>query len=111
MRGVYRFSGRITVANLKNKPPKEGVYVTLQYCGTPDQYGKRCAGSAESIAWARTNKNGQWEMEKNFTGSGYSFHDFLYINFGKTECLRADQRVKPIRSEKVSVTKNDRVIH
>uniref|UniRef100_A0A915HZP6 Uncharacterized protein n=1 Tax=Romanomermis culicivorax TaxID=13658 RepID=A0A915HZP6_ROMCU len=26
MRGVYRFRGRITVANLNNKPPKEGIY-------------------------------------------------------------------------------------
>uniref|UniRef100_A0A915L0M0 Uncharacterized protein n=1 Tax=Romanomermis culicivorax TaxID=13658 RepID=A0A915L0M0_ROMCU len=47
----------------------------------------------QSIAWARTNKNGQWEIEKDFTGSGYSFHNFLYINFGKTECLRAGQRI------------------
>uniref|UniRef100_A0A915HTR3 Uncharacterized protein n=1 Tax=Romanomermis culicivorax TaxID=13658 RepID=A0A915HTR3_ROMCU len=54
----------------------------------------------ESVAWARTNKNGQWEIEKDFTGSGYSFHNFLYINFGKTECLRAGQRVIPMRSEK-----------
>uniref|UniRef100_A0A915IG12 Uncharacterized protein n=1 Tax=Romanomermis culicivorax TaxID=13658 RepID=A0A915IG12_ROMCU len=43
LRGVYRFSGRITVANLDNKPPKEGVYVTLQYCGVLDG-NNGCAG-------------------------------------------------------------------
>uniref|UniRef100_A0A915HTD7 Uncharacterized protein n=1 Tax=Romanomermis culicivorax TaxID=13658 RepID=A0A915HTD7_ROMCU len=45
MRGIYRFSGRITLKNFENKPPKEGVYVTLQSCNVNSNDEHRCRGT------------------------------------------------------------------
>uniref|UniRef100_A0A915KC31 Uncharacterized protein n=1 Tax=Romanomermis culicivorax TaxID=13658 RepID=A0A915KC31_ROMCU len=111
MRGIYRFSGRITLKNFENKPPKEGVYVTLQSCNVNSNDEHRCRGTATGVGWARTDKNGRWEIKKDFTASGLHTESIFYLNFGKSECRRTGQRVDPIDSQKVGELKNDRIVH